>query len=265
MGTASRPAISAFIITYNEREKIEECLRSLAWLDEIVVVDDMSSDGTVDVCERYGAKVFQRRFTGFKDQKSHAMSLTSHDWVLEIDADERVSEEMRRSVLALGEDDFAACACFEFPRLTRFWGKWIRHSSFYPDFKGRLYDKRQGAWSEGNVHERFIPRGVTRRLAGDIIHPQDLDLNAYLLRTARYAGMSAADSFQRGKRACWHHVTVRPLYTFIYRYLLRLGFLDGVQGFVIAVMGGIGTFMKYLRLYEMQKGFGGGDEGRRGN
>ena len=255
---AEKPPISAFVITKNEAAKIGECLASLSWVDEVIVVDDFSSDATPDICREFGASLHQHRFTGFKDQKSHAMGLARHDWVLELDADERVTPEMRDAILALGAQDYQRYDCFEFKRKTRFWGKWIRHASFYPDYKARFYCRSRGAWSGGNIHERFIVRGATRKLAGDILHPQDLDLYSYFLRTARYADLSAADHFARGKRARWHHVTVRPLSAFCTRYFIRLGLLDGVHGFVISVMGALGTFMKYMKLYEIQKKSAGG-------
>jgi len=248
-----RPGISAFVITKNNGDIIGGCLESLAWADEVVVVDDFSTDATEEICRERGVRFFQHRFTGFRDQKSHAVFLTAHDWVLEIDSDERVSEAMRRSILDLREDEFSRYAGFDFPRLTRFWGKWIRHASYYPDRKVRLYDKRRGSWSDGNVHERFIPAGETKPMEGDILHVQDLDLHSYILRTARYAELSAEEDRRRGRVARWHHFTVRPVYTFLYRYIVRLGFLDGVQGFVISAMGAAGTFLKYMRLYEMQK------------
>ncbi len=247
------PKISAFVITHNEAAKIADCLASLQWLDEVVVVDDNSTDATEEICRHYGARFYRHPFTGFKDQKSHAMMLTANDWVLELDADERVSPEMRDSILSLAEADFERFSGFEFRRLTCFWGKWIRHASLYPDYKMRLYNKQRGVWSEGNVHERFIPEGASRRLTVDIIHSQELDLPTYFQRTARYAILSALDMHARGKRARWHHFTIRPVYTFAYRFLVRLGFLDGVHGFVISVMGGIGTFLKYMRLYEMER------------
>ena len=248
-----RPKISAFVITKNSEGVIGGCLESLAWADEVVVVDDFSTDATPEICRRHDVRFIQHPFTGFRDQKRQAMSLAVHDWVLEIDSDERVSEAMRQGILGLREDDFSGYAGFEFPRLSRFWGKWIRHASFYPDRKLRLYDRRRGSWSEENIHERFIPAGAVGRLPGDILHVQDLNLHDYLLRTARYARLSAEEYRRKGRVARWHHFTVRPIYTFLYRYIVRLGFLDGVEGFVISAMGAVGTFLKYLRLYEMQK------------
>lgn len=248
-----RPRISAFVITGNNGSVIGECLDSLAWVDEIVVVDDGSTDATQEICRSRGVRLEQHPFKGFRDQKAHAMSLATNDWVLELDSDERVSEEMRESIRRLGEDDFSRNAGFEFPRLTRFWGKWIRHASLYPDRKVRLYDRRRGSWSDGNIHERFVPDGPVLRLPGDILHVQDLDLHEYVRRTARYARLSAEELRGRGRKARWHHFTVRPFYTFLYRYVARLGFLDGVEGFVVSAVGAFGTFLKYLTLYELSR------------
>jgi len=246
------PKITAFIITKNESAKISDCLSSLKWADEIIVVDDFSTDATPSICKKFGVAFHQHTFSSFRSQKNHAMSLASHDWILELDADERVSDEMKNAILALTADDLNRYDCFAFKRKTRFWGKWIKHSSFYPDYKSRLYCRTRGAWNDANVHERFIPDGKTKKLDGDILHEQDLDLHTYLQRIARYANMSADDYFANGRRAKWHHVSIRPATTFFQRYFIRLGFLDGVQGFVISVMGALGTFIKYMRLYEIQ-------------
>ncbi|MBW4055936.1 MAG: glycosyltransferase family 2 protein [Proteobacteria bacterium] len=246
------PKISAFIITKNESAKISDCLLSLKWADEIIVVDDFSTDATPEICRGFGAAFYQHTFSSFRNQKNYAMSLATHEWVLELDADERISDEMRNSILALTADDLNRYDCFAFKRKTRFWGKWIKHSSFYPDYKSRLYCRTRGAWNNASVHERFIPDGNTLKLDGNILHEQDLDLLTYLQRIARYANMSATDYFANGRRAKWHHVSIRPVTTFSHRYFIRLGFLDGVQGFVISVMGALGTFIKYMRLYEIQ-------------
>lgn len=244
--------ITAFIITKNESTKILDCLISLNWVDEIVVVDDFSTDNTPDICKEFGVAFHQHIFSSFRDQKALAMSLASYDWVLELDADERVSDEMKNAILALTADDYKRYDCYNFKRKTRFWGKWIQHSSFYPDYKARLYCRTRGAWNDSSVHERFIPNGLTKKLDGDILHEQDLDLLTYLQRIARYANMSASDYYNNGRRAKWHHISIRPAITFLQRYFIRLGFLDGVQGFVISVMGALGTFIKYMRLYEIQ-------------
>lgn len=251
-------SISAFVITKNEAAKIGACLASLSFVDEIVVVDDFSTDSTPEICRSHGVSFHQHRFTGFKDQKSHAMSLVRNDWVLELDADERVSDEMREAILTLDAEKLSRFGCFQFKRKTRFWGKWIRRASFYPDYKPRLYNRVGGRWSDGNVHERFIAAGAVGKLGGDIMHEQDLDLYTYFQRTARYSDLSAADYFARGRKARWHQVTVRPVTTFLNRYIIRLGILEGWHGFVISAMGGIGTFIKYMKLYELEKKSKGG-------
>lgn len=247
------PQISAFIITKNESAKIAGCLASLDWLDDRVVVDDFSSDGTAEVASQRGARLISNKFSGFRDQKRFAMEQAQHDWVLEIDADERVSPEMRAAIQRLSDEDFNGCDGFAFRRLTRFWGKWIRHGSFYPDYKIRLYHRRRGAWSDGIVHERFIPRGRVRRIPVDIIHEQDLDLKTYMARTARYAELSAIDYHRSGKKWSWVDF-LRPLHTFVYRFFIRCGFLDGIHGFLIAVIGASGTFLKYAHLLELTRG-----------
>lgn len=248
--------ISAIVITKNNGDKIGECLGSLDFADEIVVVDDFSTDETPRICRRLGATVHSHRFEGFQEQKSHATSLTRNAWVLHLDADERVSEGMREAILGLGAADLERFACFEFRRKTYFWGKWIRRGSLYPDYKPRLFDKTRGRWGGINPHDKFVTDGPTRKVDADILHYQDWDLATYAGRTVLYSGISAREYFRRGRRASWHHVTLRPVYTFLYRYVARLGFLEGMRGLVVAAMGALGTFVKYMRLYELGKGYG---------
>lgn len=248
--------VSAFIITKNNEQKIGACLDSLQWADEVIVVDDFSTDTTPDICRNFGNVRFcQNKFEGFQEQKVYAMSLTRNDWVLKVDADEQISEEMQESILNLSDKDFAKCSCFEFKRLTCFWGKWIRHASFYPDYNPRLFNKQNGAWGGINPHDKFMTSGLTKKLAGDILHFQNWDLFTYASRTILYSNISATEYYKRGRRAKWHNYTIRPLYTIFYRYFIRLGFLEGLQGLVIAIMGGLGTFIKYTKLLELEKEF----------
>ncbi|MDD2365351.1 MAG: glycosyltransferase family 2 protein [Desulfuromonadaceae bacterium] len=246
--------ISAYIITKNEHDKIVDCLFSLDFVDEAVVVDDYSQDGTSEVAIQNGARVISNKFKGFKDQKSFAMDQTLNDWVLELDADERISSGMRSALLELKPEDFQEYDGFAFKRITRFWGKWIKHSSLYPDYKVRLYNKHRGKWSGGSVHERFIPEGKIKRLSVDILHPQDLDMKSYMGRISRYAELSAIDYAAAGRN--WSCIDfLRPVHTFFYRLIIRLGFLDGIHGFAIAFFGAIGTFLKYAYLLEITRNF----------
>lgn len=254
MNTSENIAVplSAYVITKNERHTISGCLASLDFVHEIIVVDDFSEDGTAEEAALCSAKVVSNRFTGFRDQKRFAMEQASNDWVLEIDADERVSPEMRTALLTLTKDDFERHDAFAFRRLTRFWGKWIRHSSLYPDYKVRLYNRQRGEWSRGNVHERFIPTGAVKRLSVDILHEQDLDIKRYAGRVQRYAELSAIDYAEAGRSWSWFDF-LRPLHTFFYRLVIRRGFLDGIQGVMIAYFGAMGTFLKYAYLYEIRQ------------
>ena len=247
------PPISAFIITKNNGDKIGDCLTSLEWADEVIVVDDFSDDDTPAICRGFAnVKFVQNRFAGFQEQKVFAMSLTANDWVLKMDADERVSTPMRDGILALTGEDFSRYSSFEFKRLTCFWGKWIRHGSFYPDYNPRLFNKHKGAWIGVNPHDKFYTTGLTKKMPGDIYHFQNWDLSHYVTRTVYYSTVSAGEYRKGGRKAKLSDFTIRPLYTFFYRYLIRLGFLEGVHGFVISVVGAIGTFVKYMKIYELQ-------------
>jgi glycosyltransferase involved in cell wall biosynthesis len=250
--SGERPKISAFVITKNNGDKIEECIKSLLWADEVVVVDDFSTDATPEICSRYPVRFCSNAFEGFQEQKNFATNLAANDWVLKIDADERVTEVMKKSIMSLTDVDFDRYSCFEFKRLTCFWGKWIRHASLYPDYNPRLFNKKRGEWGGINPHDKFITHGETKKLEGDILHFQNWDLYTYANRTATYSNISAMEYHKRGKKVKWHHFTVRPLYTFLYRYFFRLGFVEGVRGFVISFMGAVGTFLKYSKLYELQ-------------
>ncbi len=245
--------ISAFIITKNEEKNIEDCLKSLSWVNEIVVVDDFSEDSTEAICKNYNVKFIKNKFISFKEQKSFAMSNTSNEWVLEIDADERASDEMKKEIENLIDDDLKKYDGFEFKRKNYLRGKWLKFGAQYPDYKLRLYNKKRGNWSENKVHERFIVNGASKRLKGDILHFQDVDLKKLISKTINYSFLSAQELFKKGKKAKWHHYTIRPLYTFFYRYFFRLGFLDGLEGFIISVVGAIGTFSKYMFLKEMER------------
>lgn len=246
--------LSAYVITKNERNKISECLNSLSFASEIVVVDDYSQDGTADQAAAYGAHVISNRFTGFRDQKQFAMEQAVNDWVLELDADERVSPEMCTALMALTVADFERYDGFAFRRITRFWGKWIRHSSLYPDFKVRLYNRRNGEWYGGRVHERFVPSGEVKQLQVNILHEQDLTMRSYMSRIDRYAELSAMDYAASGRRSSFLDF-LRPLHTFFYRLIIRCGYLDGIHGVIIAYFGAMGTFLKYAYLLEITRGF----------
>lgn len=241
------------IITKNNASVIEDCIKSVHNLaDEIVIVDDFSEDKTKEICLKYEkVRFIQNKLKSIIEQKQYATDLSANDWVLHLDADERLSEEMRKAILNLTDKDLQDYSCFAFRRLTYFWGKWLRYGSMYPDYKLRLFNKKFSKWGGINPHDKIETKGRIKYIPADILHYQNWDLEKYFQRTIMYNKIFAEEIFKKGKRAKWHHYTIRPFYTFLYRYFFRLGFLDGIQGFVVSVMGAIGTFAKYMFLKEI--------------
>jgi glycosyltransferase involved in cell wall biosynthesis len=244
--------ISAALITCNEEANIEGALQSLDWVDEIVVVDSGSRDATLEICRRYTDKVSNRAWTGFVDQKGHAAALASHDWVLSLDADERVGPELKREIDRMRRDGFHH-AGYRMPRVAFFMGRWIRHGDWYPDLQLRLFDRRRGSWQGGRVHESVKVEGTAGLLRGEIQHYTYRSLSDYLKRLETYTTLAAQDYRQRGKTGSLAKVFGNPIAAFVKGYLLKRGFLDGAPGLMVAVMGAISVYFKYAKLYELQQ------------
>jgi glycosyltransferase involved in cell wall biosynthesis len=243
--------ISATLITHNEAANIEEALRSLAWTDEIVVADSGSTDATVEICGRYTGKVFTRPWTGFVDQKNYVVEKASHDWILSLDADERVSLDLTGEIEALRRNGLRF-AGYRIPRVAFFMGRWIRHGDWYPDYQLRLFDRRRGRWQGGRVHESVRIDGTPGVLRGQIHHYTYRSLSDYLRRLETYSTLAAQDYMQRGKTASAAKLMAHPAATFLKAYLLKRGFLDGAPGLMAAAMGAVSVYFKYAKLYELQ-------------
>jgi glycosyltransferase involved in cell wall biosynthesis len=244
--------ISATIITHNEAANIEEALRSAAWADEIVVVDSGSSDATVEICRRYTHRVFHRDWTGYVDQKNFAVDQSSHDWIFSLDADERVSAELLEEMQSLREEGVGHPG-YRIPRVAFFMGRWIRHGDWYPDYQLRLFHRKYGRWQGGRVHESVKVQGIPGLLKGEILHYTYRSLSDYLKRLEVYSTLAAADYDQRGKVASGLKLLGNPVVTFVKAYFLRRGFLDGVPGLMVAIMGAVSVYFKYAKLYELQR------------
>ncbi len=253
-------SISATLITHNEERNIEEALRSLAWIDEIVVVDSGSSDGTVEICRCYTGKVFTRGWTGFVDQKNSAVEHASHDWILSLDADERIGAGLSEEIEALRRSGFRGTG-YRIPRVTFFMGRWIRHGEWYPDYQLRLFDRRHGRWQGGNVHESVRVDGTPGILRGEIQHYTYRSLSDYLKRLDTYSRLAAFDYQKKGKTVSAAKLLTHPVATFLKAYLLKRGFLDGTPGLMAAFMGAVSVFFKYAKLYELMND---GDSGAKG-
>ncbi len=246
--------ISAVIITRNEEDRLPDALASVQGLaDEVVVVDSHSGDRTVEIARASGARVLQKRFENYGQQKNFAMEQASHEWVLNLDADERVSPELKRAITALKEEGPAAgVAAFAIQRRTHYLGRWIRHSGWYPDRKVRLF-KRSGASWQGRIHERLNVSGATASLPGAILHYTYRDISDHLRRIDRYSSLQAQEIAEKGKKLLLGRACLLPVFTFARHYLLKLGFLDGLAGFVIALLSSWATALKYLKALELKK------------
>ncbi|MDA8108269.1 MAG: glycosyltransferase family 2 protein [Betaproteobacteria bacterium] len=239
------------LITRNVADRLEECLASVPFADEVVIVDTGSDDGTLEVAERYGARVVRSEWRGFGLQKQFAVEQAEHDWVLCLDADERVSPELRASI----ERALAAPAApvYRMARRNRFMGRWLRHGEGYPDWSPRLFDRRSARWSDDPVHEKVLYAVTPGTLAGDLLHDSAEDLGHYLDKQNRYTELAARQLHERGRRAGLAQLLLSPLVRFAKFYVFRLGFLDGLPGLVHIAIGCTNSFTKYAKLIELQR------------
>lgn len=247
----ARQPLSAILITHNAVAQLPACLDSLAFCDEIVVVDAGSKDGTVEFAQSRGARTIQSTWRGFGPQKQFAVAQASHDWVLCVDADERVSPRLRESILRV----MAAPRqlAYRFPRCNRFLGRYLRHGEGYPDWSLRLFDRRHARWSDDAVHEKVLTQSEVGTLTGDLLHESAETLDTYFSKQARYTTLTAQQAHVAGRRAHLGHLLFSPLLRFIKFYFLRLGFLDGVPGLVHILIGCGNSFAKYAKMLDLQK------------
>lgn len=243
--------LSVTIITRNAGALLEDCLNSASFADEILVVDSGSTDATADIAARHGARVVQKDWLGFGPQKQFAVEIAAHDWVLCLDADERLSAELRHSIIA--ELRAPRRAAYAMARCNRFLGRWLRHGEGYPDWSVRLFDRRQARWSDDPVHEKVIAPAPAQRLSGDLMHESAETLEHYLDKQNRYTSLQAAAMQARGCRSGALHLLLAPLARFVKFYFLRLGFLDGVPGLVHVLIGCMNSFNKYAKLIALQR------------
>lgn len=251
--------ISATVITFNEEHNIADALESLAWADEVIVVDRESSDRTVEIARRFTDRVFLREWQGYSAQKNFAAAQAQNDWIFSLDADERVSPELAAELARLKQEPEPHVAGFEMPRLTFYLGRWIKHSGWYPDRKLRLYDRRSGRWRGDYVHEALEVDGPVKRLNGEIQHFTVRDASEHHIRLDRYTTLAAKQALVNGKQASIASVVLSPIAAFVRSYFLRLGFLDGLQGLIIARFAAHYAFLKNLKLREMNRDDAGRD------
>ena len=252
--TMPRIQISACVITLNEADRIDACVESLAFCDEILVVDSGSTDGTVERVAAHGGRVLQRSFDGYRAQKDFAVRSARHDWILFLDADERISAELRSSIQAARDGGFNGVHGYRCARATRYFGAYLRHGNAYPDRVLRLFDRRHGGFrGTREVHEHVDVDGPTALLAGDLLHDAYRSLDDQLARHQRYARMMARHLHAEGRRAQMHQVVLSPAWRFLRGYLMRGGFLDGWRGLFYAWTEAWYVRQKFMRLWLMER------------
>ncbi|GFO61604.1 glycosyl transferase [Geomonas silvestris] len=243
--------ISATIITLNEEANIGQCLASLDFADEIVVVDSGSTDRTAEICRAHDRVRFvEHPWLGFGKQKNLAASLAANDWVFNIDSDERVTPRLQESILAA---DTGKIACFKVARENYFGERWIRRCGWYPDYNMRLYDRTRCAFSERQVHEALVCQGEVGILTGNLVHRTYSGIADYLKRMDRYSSLAAQELVQAGKRPGVAQLFYKPAFTFFKMYVLRLGFLEGYTGFILSKLYSHYTFYKYSKAIELNR------------
>jgi len=248
--TPAVPKLSVTVITKNEAADIGDALKSVAWADEIIVVDSESTDGTAEIARQYTDRVLVRTWPGYIAQKNHAASIASHDWILSLDADERVTPALAdeiRSLLATAP----VHAAFAVPRATWHLGQWIRTTDWYPDYQLRLYDRRAAEWTGRYVHESVAVRGTVGRLREELQHFAFRDIADHLETIDRYTTYAARQMFENGRRAGLLQLAAYPPLAFLRNYLLRGGIRDGTVGLVISAMNSYYVMLKFAKLWEI--------------
>lgn len=247
-------AISAVVITKNEARNVERCLRSLAPVaDEIVVVDDHSTDETVAICERLGARVVRQAWLGFGPQKNFANGLARHGWVLSLDADEALDEDLQRSIREAKAKGLGGA--YQLSRLNSYYGRFLRHGLEYPDRKIRLFHRDRARWNESLVHEGLVLDASlpVTRLEGHLLHYTYASVAEHVAKANRYTSLAAEDALRRGARPSLARMLSSPLAVFLKSYLLRRGFLDGRHGLVLSVLHAHGAFLKHVKLWDLHR------------
>jgi glycosyltransferase involved in cell wall biosynthesis len=248
---ARRP-LSVAIIAKNEAARIGDCLASVAWADDIVVVDSGSTDATCDIARRYTQKVHSLPWRGFGAQKQAAVDLAAHDWVLSVDCDERITPELAAEIRQLLAAE-APLDAYSIPRRTFLGSREIRHCGWYPDRTVRLFDRRRARFSDSLVHEQVLASGPVGKCREHMLHYSFTGLEHLLEKMNRYTDLSARQMYEEGRRCSVFDLAARPLAAFVKTYVLRAGILDGVDGLTIAATSTLSTFAKYAKLRELER------------
>ncbi len=249
----SRPKITVLLPVFNVETYIRRTLDCLGWADELLVVDSFSKDRTVEICKEYGARVIQHEYVNSAKQKNWALEFASHDWVFQIDSDEILEEGAAEEIAGAVSEAGPEVRAYRMPRKNLMLGKWVRHGGVYPDFQTRLFRRSKGHWVEREVHAHVSVDGSVGTLTHHIIHFGAPNLSKQLSNLDRYTRYEADELRKQGKRFHAGQVVVRPWLLFLYRYVWRLGFLDGWRGFFVCSIITISDFLSHAKLWEIEE------------
>ncbi len=246
--------LSVIVITKNEEKNIRQCLESIRWADEIIVVDAGSTDSTVELVKAYTNKIYVKPWDGFGPAKNFALSVATSDWILWLDADERVTLELAQEVKQTIHSNHSQTA-YTIPRKAFFLGRWIKHCGWYPGRVVRLFHRQNGKFTEEKVHEQLIIEGTIGNLQSDLLHYTDPNLMHYFDKFNRYTSLAADELAHQHTGFHFAQLIFGPFWIFVKMYIIRLGFLDGIQGFILCVLSSCYVFTKYAKLWERQHQF----------
>lgn len=246
------PKLSVTVITRNEAHRLAEALQSVSWADERIVVDSGSTDDTVAIARANADRVEAREWTGYAAQKNFAASLASHDWILSIDADERVGVALGDEIRELLKTEPAAKG-YRIPRVTNYLGQWIRSTDWWPDWQLRLYDRRAGEWIRAQVHESVRVGGAVGHLRGELMHHPYADVADHLSTINEYTSVAARELYERGRRSGPLRIIVHTKLAFLRNFVLRGGFRQGSTGLVVSLLNSYYVMVKFTKLWERQR------------
>jgi len=241
--------VSVYVLTTDNRRTIERCLKSLSWAEELVVVDSFSQDGTYEICKQYTPKLFQKKWMGHRDQYQYAADLTTQDWIMFVDADEEIPPELAEEIRTELDGEGKKLDGYFVYRRTFYLGRWIQYGGWYPDGEIRLYRREKGRW-EGGLHAKLAVAGKIGTLKHQYLHYTYRDISDQIQTIDRYSKAAAKDMVDHAKSFRWVHLLLSPPFRFFKDYVLKLGFLDGIPGLIIAVSTAYYTFIKYAKLWE---------------